>query len=72
LFASNGCGSCHTLTAAGASGNVGPNLDQSKPSRELIIERVTLGQGGMPAFGESLEAQQIADVAAYIVESTSG
>ncbi len=28
VFASNGCGSCHTLTAAGASGKVGPDLDE--------------------------------------------
>jgi cytochrome c oxidase subunit 2 len=27
LFASNGCGGCHTLADAGASGNVGPKLD---------------------------------------------
>src|SRR4051812_39107365 len=28
LFAANGCGSCHTLAAAGASGTVGPNLNK--------------------------------------------
>ncbi len=27
VFANNGCGSCHTLAAAGSSGQVGPNLD---------------------------------------------
>lgn len=26
VFASNGCGSCHTLSVAGASGTLGPNL----------------------------------------------
>ena len=30
VFAANGCASCHTLAAAGATGNVGPNLDQAK------------------------------------------
>ena len=29
-FASNGCGSCHTLTAAGSTGTVGPDLDKLK------------------------------------------
>ena len=72
VWTANGCGSCHTLAAAGASGKVGPNLDDSKPSYELVVERVTLGQGGMPAFGEQLEPQQIADVAQYVVESSSG
>jgi cytochrome c oxidase subunit 2 len=28
IFTSNGCGSCHTLTAAGANGKVGPDLDK--------------------------------------------
>ena len=30
IFASAGCGGCHTLKAAGASGNVGPNLDDAE------------------------------------------
>ena len=29
VFASAGCGGCHTLAAAGTSGNVGPNLDKA-------------------------------------------
>ena len=33
VFASAGCGGCHTLKDAGATGNVGPNLDDLKPSR---------------------------------------
>ena len=28
VFANNGCGACHTLTAAGAKGNIGPDLDK--------------------------------------------
>lgn len=27
VFSANGCGSCHTLAAAGSTGTVGPNLD---------------------------------------------
>jgi mono/diheme cytochrome c family protein len=69
VFASGGCGACHTLAAAGASGTVGPNLDDAKPSYELAVERITLGQGGMPAFGEQLEPQQIADVAQFVSSS---
>jgi cytochrome c6 len=72
VFTSAGCGSCHTLSAAGASGAVGPNLDESKPTAELVATRVTKGQGGMPAFEEQLDAQQIADVTAYVVQSTGG
>jgi mono/diheme cytochrome c family protein len=72
VFASSGCGSCHTLAAAGSNGAVGPNLDQSKPSYELVVTRVTKGQGAMPAFSDRLKAQEIADVAQYVVESTGG
>jgi mono/diheme cytochrome c family protein len=28
VFISTGCGSCHTLEAAGSTGNIGPNLDE--------------------------------------------
>ncbi len=72
LFGAGGCGACHTLSAAGSNGNIGPNLDESKPSYELAVERITLGQGGMPAFGEQFEPQQIADLSQYLVSSTSG
>jgi cytochrome c6 len=60
------CGSCHTLADAGTSGTVGPNLDDSQPSYELALDRITNGQGGMPAFSSTLSEQQIADVAAYV------
>jgi cytochrome c6 len=72
VFASQGCGGCHTLAAAGSGGNVGPNLDDAKPTTELVVTRVTKGMGPMPPFGDSLSAQQIADVAAYVVQSTGG
>jgi mono/diheme cytochrome c family protein len=72
IYADNGCGSCHVLEAAGSSGNIGPNLDESQPDFELVVDRVTNGSGAMPAFGDQLEPQQIADVAAYVVESTQG
>jgi mono/diheme cytochrome c family protein len=66
FLGSSGCGSCHTLADAGTSGTIGPNLDESQPSTELVIDRVTNGQGVMPSFQGSLTEQQIADVAAYV------
>ena len=72
VWAANGCGSCHTLEAAGSNGNIGPNLDESQPDMELAVERVTNGAGTMPAFKGQLSEKQIADVATYVVESTSG
>jgi cbb3-type cytochrome c oxidase subunit III len=66
IFAEAGCGGCHTLKAAGASGTVGPNLDDAKPSKELVIDRVTNGKGVMPSFKDSYSAEQIAAVADYV------
>jgi mono/diheme cytochrome c family protein len=72
VFASAGCGGCHTLEAAGATGNVGPNLDQAKPDHALVVERVTKGKAPMPSFAGQLDEKQIEDVAAYVVASTQG
>lgn len=72
IFNEQGCGGCHVLEAAGSSGNIGPNLDEAQPSYDLIVERVTNGQGVMPAFGDELSEQQIQDVAAYVFQSTHG
>jgi mono/diheme cytochrome c family protein len=66
VFASAGCGSCHTLAAAKSSGQVGPNLDDAKPSYDVVVAKVTDGGGGMPAFGGQLSEQQIRDVAAFV------
>jgi mono/diheme cytochrome c family protein len=69
VFGSAGCLSCHTLKAGGASGTVGPNLDQTMPPAELVIDRVTNGRGVMPSFSGQLSAKQIQDVAAFVSTS---
>jgi cytochrome c553 len=71
-FDSAGCGGCHTLEAANASGTVGPNLDEKKPTAALVIDRVTNGKGGMPSFKDQLSTQQIKDVAAYVAQASGG
>jgi mono/diheme cytochrome c family protein len=65
IFTTN-CSSCHTLADAGTSGTVGPNLDEAKPSKALVVDRVTNGQGAMPSFSDSLDADQIQAVADYV------
>jgi mono/diheme cytochrome c family protein len=69
VFASAGCGGCHTLKAAGSSGNVGPNLDQLKPPFATVKHQVENGGGAMPAFKGQLSAKQIDDVAAFVSSS---
>jgi mono/diheme cytochrome c family protein len=62
------CGSCHTLSEAGISGNANgaPNLDQLKPAYALVLHQVTVGGGIMPAFAGKLTPAQIAAVAKYV------
>lgn len=72
VFASAGCGGCHTLQDAGASGAVGPNLDDKKPPYSLVIDRVTHGKGVMPPFADKLSAAEIENVAKYVSSVAAG
>jgi cytochrome c6 len=65
VFTDN-CGSCHTLSAAGTSGSVGPNLDGVSLDAAAIEGIVTDGRGGMPAFGDKLSEDEIAAVAEFV------
>jgi mono/diheme cytochrome c family protein len=72
VFASAGCGTCHTLADAGSSGAVGPNLDDAKPTKELAVDRVTNGAGAMPPFAGQLTDEQIDAVATYVSTVAGG
>jgi cbb3-type cytochrome c oxidase subunit III len=65
IFTTN-CGSCHTLSDAGTTGTVGPNLDDAKPTKEHVATQVTNGGGAMPPFKGTLDEQQIQAVADYV------
>lgn len=69
VFASAGCGGCHTFAAAESTGSVGPDLDEASPSFDAVVEQVTNGGGAMPAFGDELSEQEIDDVAAFVTGS---
>ena len=66
VFETAGCSGCHTLKDAGASGNVGPNLDQLKPSESAVAHQVEVGGGAMPSFKGQLSAAEIKAVAKYV------
>ena len=66
IFRQAGCGSCHVLKAANASGQIGPSLDALRPGFEQTRVQVERGGGGMPSFKGSLSAAQIRDVAAFV------
>ena len=65
------CGVCHTLQAAGSSGEIGPNLDRLKPSIDRIIYVVTNGIGVMQAWEGILTYEEIEAVAYYVFNSTN-
>jgi mono/diheme cytochrome c family protein len=66
VFVDAGCSTCHTLAAVGASGTVGPSLDELEPSKRAVVEAVRNGQGVMPSFNSLLTAEQIQAVAAFV------
>jgi mono/diheme cytochrome c family protein len=66
VFETAGCSSCHTLKDAGATGNVGPNLDQLKPSESAVQKQVMNGGAVMPSFKNKLTPAQITAVAKYV------
>ena len=63
------CASCHTLAAAQATGTIGPNLDQLKPSEPIAQHQVEVGGGVMPAFKGKLTDAQITAVAKFVSSS---
>jgi alcohol dehydrogenase (cytochrome c) len=66
------CSVCHG--ADGRGGNGGPDLTTMPKAKEQAgaEEQVTNGGGGMPAFKGTLSEEEIADVAAYVVEDIVG
>lgn len=68
LFVS-GCGTCHTLSAAGTTGNVGPNLDELKPDEQTVRTQIMNGGAGMPA---GIYTGADADTVAKYVSSVAG
>jgi mono/diheme cytochrome c family protein len=65
VFTAN-CATCHTLADAGATGTVGPNLDEVAPDQATVEAMVRNGGGAMPAFEGQLSDDEITNVAAYV------
>jgi mono/diheme cytochrome c family protein len=75
VWAAVGCGSCHTLEAAGSTAEIGPNLDAALKTRDraYIAQKIVSPTPGsiMPEdFGARLSDQELADLVAFIHEST--
>jgi mono/diheme cytochrome c family protein len=83
FFATN-CGGCHTLSAAGTTGTIGPNLDDVLPGQsdatveESIVDPEAEIANGFPAgvmpsnYGETLTPQQLQQLVRYLLQSAGG
>jgi len=65
------CAQCHTLTASKAVAQVGPNLDQLRPPKELVLDAIKNGRArGSGQMAAGLYAGEDAeDVAAYVAKA---
>jgi len=70
VFIKAGCGTCHSLQAANASGTLGPNLDEDRPDFTKVVECVTTGPGDMPSFAGKLSNAEIRNVAKFVAVVT--
>jgi cytochrome c551 len=66
VFDSAGCAACHTFEPAGATGTVGPNLDNNNLTEAQIQRQVENGGGGMPAFKDRLSQSEIREVSRFV------
>jgi cytochrome c oxidase subunit II len=75
VFARMGCGSCHTLAAAGSYGQIGPNLDNRLPhhTRATLIRQITKpasdgGFTGMPTdFASRMTARELDSLVRFLL-----
>jgi cytochrome c oxidase subunit 2 len=88
VFTSNGCASCHTLKAAGATGTAGPDLDKlpayaeeaGKPledfTRESIVDPDAYVQQGYPKSlmpsFATLPKDQLDSLVTFLIDSSKG
>lgn len=70
LFRAN-CGVCHTLSAAGTHGRLGPNLAYEGLDYPTVAWMIVNGDSVMPSFQVRLKTVQIDDVAAFVMAAIS-
>jgi cytochrome c oxidase subunit II len=84
IFDDQGCTGCHTLEAAGATGTIGPDLDEELADespgfiRDSIVDPDAelaqgFNEGIMPDnFGDALSPEQLDTLVDYLRQSTQG
>lgn len=84
VFASNGCGGCHMLAAAGSGGTTGPDLDEVIPGesaamvrKSIVDPNAELAKGFPPSvmpanYEQTMTPKELEDLVQYLLESTGG
>jgi mono/diheme cytochrome c family protein len=72
VWVANGCGSCHTLAAAGSKGDIGPNLDSALggKDRAYVIDKIVNppSDGMMPPdFGTRISDADLRALADFLL-----
>jgi mono/diheme cytochrome c family protein len=72
LFA-QGCGSCHTLADAEATGTVGPSFDVLEPEADTVETAISVGGAGTGAMPANIySGKQAEQVAEYVAAVAGG
>lgn len=83
VFANNGCGGCHTLSAAKSGGVTGPDLDEVLPGQtaamveESIVDPNAHLAKGYPAnvmpanFDTIIKPDELEELVQYLIDSTA-
>jgi hypothetical protein len=66
------CGTCHTLSDAGTSGTVGPNLDELAPEQARVAAAIENGGAGTGAMPANIVTGSEAEAVAEYVSSVAG
>ena len=66
------CATCHTLKDAGATGAIGPILDDLQPTADRVVTALKSGIGIMPSYQSSLSEQQMRALARYVAKASGG
>jgi cytochrome c6 len=64
------CAVCHTLADAGSTGDVGPVLDDIKPSTLRVLNALKSGLGQMPSFQGLLSEAEMQAIALYVAKAS--
>jgi mono/diheme cytochrome c family protein len=84
VFASNGCGGCHTFAAAKSGGVTGPNLDEVIPGQSAAMVHESIADPNkviangyppnvMPAnYEQTMSPKELDDLVQYLIEDAAG